>query len=76
MKISICDDMEIELDKLASLCMEVDSLATINKYTSGQQLCADLDNGNNADIIILDVDMPQDNGICLLYTSPSPRDTT
>lgn len=63
MKISICDDMEIELDKLASLCMEVDSLATINKYTSGQQLCADLDNGNNADIIILDVDMPQDNGI-------------
>lgn len=45
--------------------MEVDPLAIISKYTNGQQLCANLEKGNNADIIILDVDIPGDNGITI-----------
>lgn len=65
MRISICDDLEVELDKLEALCLEVDSSATIRKYTNGQQLCFELNNGVKTDIIILDIDMPGDDGITI-----------
>lgn len=65
MKISICDDLKIELDKLESLCLEFDPGTTVYKYTNGQQLFADLDKGNKANIIILDIDMPGDDGITI-----------
>ena len=64
MKISICDDLNNELDRLESLCLEFDPHATVIKYTNGHQLCAELDK-NNVNIIILDIDMPGDDGIAV-----------
>jgi DNA-binding LytR/AlgR family response regulator len=63
MKISICDDLKNELDKLENLCFEYDRNAIISKYSNGQELCSELNDGNKADIIILDIDMPGDDGI-------------
>lgn len=62
MNIAICDDNPIELQKMEIACKEFDTTAHIQKYTNGAPLCNDI-KSNSVDIIILDVDMPKENGI-------------
>lgn len=63
MKIYICDDLTTELNRLEDLCIEFDHNAEIHRFSDGEQLCDELNNGKKADIVILDIDMPGDDGI-------------
>ena len=63
MKILICDDIKSELDRLESLCLEFEPNSTVVRSTNGQQLCDELKKGKRSDIVILDSDMPGDDGI-------------
>ena len=74
MKILLVDDDKVDrtliIRALRSSTLEVD-ISEAMTVDQGLQMFA----ANHYDIVLLDYLMPQRNGICLLYTSPSPRDS-
>ena len=73
-KILICED-DPSINKLLSLTMEVEGYHYVAVQTGRsalRQIVSQL-----PDLLILDLGLPDMDGkdiICLLYTSPSPRD--
>ena len=63
-RIAICDDSAMDAEHLKSVCQscELPDTPKISVYQSGQSLLAELSAGN-FDVIFLDIDMPDSNGI-------------
>ena len=70
-KILLVDDESDILDFLSYNLRSADY--TVKIANNGEEGIA-IANEYEPDLILLDMMMPEMDGICLLYTSPSPRD--
>ena len=72
---AICEDEKECLHYLAeqirSAFEECGETVRLDQYDCGGHLIEEIRKGKSYDVLFLDIVMP---GICLLYTSPSPRD--
>ena len=70
-KIAICDDEQPIREYLKSLTEKCIPDSQVRLFGSGEALLRDQ---TSFDVILLDVSLRGEDGNCLLYTSPSPRD--
>lgn len=66
-QIAICEDEKIYSDKIKLFINEFDSMFDIDVFSTGKSL---LDSNKNYDIIFMDVELPDANGITLLKSNP------
>ena len=64
MKIVCVDDEPLILQGIVSMCMDIPSVTEVKGFTRGSERTAWLRN-NEADIALLDIDMPETDGITL-----------
>lgn len=64
MNIALCDDDNISIEYLSSLCKDVALIHTVSSYTSPDVLLSDIHAGSVFDAVIMDIDFgTQKNGI-------------
>ena len=70
-RLLIADDEKLEREALAELVQRRFEREVVLEVAENGRKAADTAVLWGADLILMDIEMP---GICLLYTSPSPRD--
>ena len=73
-RIVIIEDDETIRTGYTFLIGATEGYEVINAYASYDESAHHL-LADRPDVILLDIELPGTNGICLLYTSPSPRDS-
>lgn len=65
MKIALCDDSQIHLEALKNVILSTVYIgeARVEAFSSGLELLHKIQDGVNYDIVFLDIDMPEINGI-------------
>ena len=70
LRLLLADDQALVRGALAALLETEPDLRVVAQTGTGADV-AELATAHDVDVVLLDIEMP---GVCLLYTSPSPRD--